>query len=81
MITNRAYVMKNRLVFRQTSKETVETLVRKGPVRVRTSLGCPRLAGKPRTSSLVVDQEMNSMEVKGEDKRGKKSRLICLCDD
>jgi hypothetical protein len=81
MITNRAYVMKNRLVFRQTSKETIEALVRKGPVRARTSLGCPRLVGKPRTSSLVVDQGMNNMEVKGEDKRGKKSRLICLCDD
>jgi hypothetical protein len=30
-ITNRAYVTKNRLVFRQTSKETVEALAREGP--------------------------------------------------
>jgi hypothetical protein len=66
-ITNRAYVMKNRLVFRQTSKETVEALAREGPVRARTSPGCPRLAGKPRTSSLVVDRWMNSMEVEGEE--------------
>jgi hypothetical protein len=80
-ITNRAYVTKNRLVFRQTSKETVEALVREDPVRARTSPGCPRLAGKHRTSSLVVDQGMNNMEVEGEEKRGKRSRLICLCDD
>jgi hypothetical protein len=32
-------------------------------------------------SSLVVDQGMNSMEVEGKEKRGKKSRLICLYDD
>jgi hypothetical protein len=45
------------------------------------SPGCPRLAGKPRTSSLVMDQGMNNMEVEGEEKRGKRSRLICLYDD
>jgi hypothetical protein len=32
-------------------------------------------------SFLVVDQGMNSMEVEGEEKRGKRSRLICLYDD
>jgi hypothetical protein len=51
------------------------------PVRARTSPGCPRLAGKPRTSSLVVDQEMNNMELEGEEKRGKRSILIYLYDD
>jgi hypothetical protein len=69
-ITNRAYVTKNRLVFRKTSKETVETLAREGPVRARTSPGCPRLASKPRMSSLIVDPEMNNMEIEGEEKRG-----------
>jgi hypothetical protein len=28
-----------------------------------------------------MDQGMNNMEVEGEEKRGKKSRLICLYDD
>jgi hypothetical protein len=31
MITNRTYVTKNRLVFKQTSKETFEALPREGP--------------------------------------------------
>jgi hypothetical protein len=43
--------------------------------------GYPRLAGKPRTSSLVMDQWMKSMEVEGEEKRDKKSRLIYLYVD
>jgi hypothetical protein len=80
-ITNRAYVMKNQLVFRQTSKETVEVLARRGTPsgqgRRRVVLGW---LGKPRTSSLVVDQGINSMEVEGEEKMGKRSRLICLYD-
>jgi hypothetical protein len=28
-----------------------------------------------------MDQGMNNMEVEGEEKRGKSSRLICLYDD
>jgi hypothetical protein len=28
-----------------------------------------------------MDQGMNSMEIEGEEKRGKRSRLICLYDD
>jgi hypothetical protein len=28
-----------------------------------------------------VDEGMNNMEVEGEEKRGKRSRLICLFDD
>jgi hypothetical protein len=44
-------------------------------------VGCPRLADEPRVLSLVVDQGMNSMEVGGEEKRGKESRLICLYID
>jgi hypothetical protein len=51
------------------------------PVRARTSPGCPRSAGKPRAPSLVVDQGMNNMEVEGEEKMCKMSRLICLYDD
>jgi hypothetical protein len=30
---------------------------------------------------LVVDQGINSKEVEGEEKKGKRSRLICLYDD
>jgi hypothetical protein len=45
------------------------------------SPGCPRLAGKPRTLFLVVDQGMNSMEVEGEEKIGKRSRFIYLYND
>jgi hypothetical protein len=33
------------------------------------SLGYPRLASKPRISSLTVDQGMSNMEVEGEEKR------------
>jgi hypothetical protein len=40
-ITNRAYVTKNRLVFRQTSKETVETLAREGPHQGKDVAGLP----------------------------------------
>jgi hypothetical protein len=43
--------------------------------------GCPRSAGEPRAPCLVVDQGMNIMEVEGDKKRGKKSRLICLYVD
>jgi hypothetical protein len=39
------------------------------PIRARTSLDCPRSAGKPRAPSLVVDQGMNNMEVEGEGRR------------
>jgi hypothetical protein len=60
----RTCVTKNRLVFRQTSKEIAEALA-----KARMSPDCPRLAGKPRASSLVVDQGMNSMEVEEEGKR------------
>jgi hypothetical protein len=51
----RAYVMKNQLVFRQTSKEPIKTLTQNEPVRARMSPGCPRSADKPRASSLVMD--------------------------
>jgi hypothetical protein len=40
-ITNRAYVMKNRLVFRETSKETVEALAREGPRQGKDVAGLP----------------------------------------
>jgi hypothetical protein len=65
-ITNRAYVTKNRLVLGKLAKKPSKLLPGRDPVRARTSLGCPRLAGKPRTLSLVMDQEMNSLEVEGE---------------
>jgi hypothetical protein len=74
-------VTKNRLVFRQTSKETIESLAQEGPRQGKDVAGCPRLANKPRTSFLVVNQGMNIIEVEGEEKRGKRSRLICLYDD
>jgi hypothetical protein len=49
-ITNRAYVTKKRLVFRQTSKETIEALVREGPCqgkgRRRVALGWPASLGR-----------------------------------
>ena len=61
--------MKNWLVFRQTSKETVEALAREGPVRARTSPGCPRLAGKPRAPSLVVESRDEQHGVGEEGKR------------
>ena len=37
----RAYVTKNRLVFRQTSKETVEALAREGPCQGKDVTGLP----------------------------------------
>jgi hypothetical protein len=40
-ITNRAYVTKNQLVFRQTSKETVEALAREGPRQGKDVAGLP----------------------------------------
>jgi hypothetical protein len=40
-ITNRAYVTKNRLVFRQTSKGTVEALAREGPRQGKDVAGLP----------------------------------------
>jgi hypothetical protein len=40
-ITSHAYVMKNRLVFRQTSKETVEALAREGPRQGKDVAGFP----------------------------------------
>jgi hypothetical protein len=40
-ITNRAYVTKNRLVFRQTSKETVKALAREGPRQGKDVAGLP----------------------------------------
>jgi hypothetical protein len=40
-ITNRAYVTKNRLVFRQTSKETVEAHAREGPRQGKDVVGLP----------------------------------------
>jgi hypothetical protein len=40
-ITNRAYVTKNRLVFRQTSKEIVEALAREGPRQGNDVTGLP----------------------------------------
>jgi hypothetical protein len=45
------------------------------------SSGCPRSAGEPRAPSLVVDKGMNIMEVEGQEKRGKRNKLICLFDD
>jgi hypothetical protein len=38
-ITNRAYVTKNRLIFRQNSKETVEALAREGPRQSKDKSG------------------------------------------
>jgi hypothetical protein len=58
--------MKNRLVFRQTSKETVEALGWEGPRQGKDVVGFPRFAGKPRAPSLVG---MNNMRVEEEDKR------------
>jgi hypothetical protein len=40
-ITNRAYVMKNRLVFKQTSKGTAEALAREGPRQGKDVAGLP----------------------------------------
>jgi hypothetical protein len=40
-IINRAYVMKNQLVFRQTSIETVEALAREGPRQGKDIAGLP----------------------------------------
>jgi hypothetical protein len=40
-ITNRAYVTKNRLVFRQTSKETVEALIQEGSRQGKDVAGLP----------------------------------------
>jgi hypothetical protein len=40
-ITNRAYVTKNRLVFRQTSKEIVEALIRERPRQGKDITGLP----------------------------------------
>jgi hypothetical protein len=40
-ITNRAYVTKNRLVFRQTSKETIESLAPEGPRQGKNVAGLP----------------------------------------
>jgi hypothetical protein len=74
-------VTKNRLVFRKLAKEPSKLSPGRDPVRARTSPGCPRLSGEPRAPSFVVDQGMNSMEVEGEEKRDKRSRLICLYVD
>jgi hypothetical protein len=62
-------VTKNRLVFRQTSKEPSNLSPGRDPVRARMSSGCPRLADKPKASSLVVNQWMNSIEVEEEGRR------------
>jgi hypothetical protein len=40
-ITSRAYVMKNRLVFKQTSKGTAEALAREGPSQGKDVVGLP----------------------------------------
>jgi hypothetical protein len=40
-ITSRAYVTKNRLVSKQTSKGTVEALARKGPYQGKDVAGLP----------------------------------------
>jgi hypothetical protein len=40
-IISRAYVIKNRLVFKQTSKETIEALVREGPRQGKDVAGLP----------------------------------------
>jgi hypothetical protein len=40
-ITNRAYVTKNRLAFRKTSKETVEALAREGHRQGKDVTGLP----------------------------------------
>jgi hypothetical protein len=53
--------MKNWLVFRQTSKETVKALTREGPR--------PRSAGKPRASFLIVGSRDEQHGVGEEGKR------------
>jgi hypothetical protein len=63
-------LMKNQLVSRRISKKKPSKLSSgRDSVRARTSSGCPKLAGKPSAPSLVVDQGMNSMEVREEGKR------------
>jgi hypothetical protein len=58
----RAYVTKNRLVFRPSKLSPG-----RDPVRARTSPGCPRSVGKPRAPSLVVGSrdEQYGVEEKG----------------
>jgi hypothetical protein len=63
------------------TKDNQSCSPRRDPVRARTSSGCPKSADEPRAPSLVMDQGMNSMEVEGEEKRGKRSRLVCLYVD
>ena len=64
-----AYVMKNRLVFRQTSKETVEALAREGPHQGQDIVKLPRSASKPRAPSLVVRSRDKQHGVGEEGKR------------
>jgi len=63
----------------QTSKGTINALAREGPHGARTSVGCPRLDGKPRDPSLVIGPRDEQQHRVG--KRLRKKGIKCNFDD
>ena len=75
-----------RLVSEQTSKGTVEALIREGPHWGKDVAGCPRSANKPRVPSLIVRSSDEHRHGFGKEfrEKGERNRLIldrlCVLD-